>query len=84
MRRHVNKKCFYGKPACSLVCWATGKEKPARFLEKVVLLEAFCGNFKNKLCSSLCYHIILLCTCFCDVIWLIFSMLYCKFSCFID
>ena len=49
---------------CSVIQLTTGKEKPARFLETVILWEEFCGNFKRKLNSSLCCHAISVRTCF--------------------
>ena len=46
------------------IWWTTRKEKPARFLETVILCEAFHGNFKRKLSSALWDHIILVHSCF--------------------
>ena len=62
--------------------WATGKEKPARFLETVILCEAFRENFKGKLGSSLCYHTISVCTCFWVGICLILRFAYLAYYCF--
>ena len=60
-RVKVFTKCFHGKSVCPVICLATGKENPARFVETVILCEAFCGIFKSKLGSSLCYHTISMC-----------------------
>ena len=77
MRSHQNfTKCFHGKSVCSTIWSATGKEKLARFLETVILGEAFRGNFKRKLGSSLCDHTILVCTCNYVCICLIFRFAY--------
>ena len=72
----VFTKCFHGKSVCPVIWRATGKEKPARFLETVILCEAFRGNFKRKLGSSLCSHTISVRTCFCVCICLIFRFTY--------
>ena len=69
-------KCFHGKSVCPVIWSATGKEKPARFLETVILGEAFRGNFKRKLSSSLCYHTISVRTCNYVCICLIFRFAY--------
>ena len=65
------------KSVCPVVCWATGKVKPAKFLEIVIFCQVFCGNFKRKLDSSLCYHKISVRTCFSVCISLIFRFAYC-------
>ena len=69
-------KCFHGKSVCPVIWWATGKEKPARFLETMTLCETFCRNFKRKVGSSLYYHTISVRTCFCACICLIFRFAY--------
>ena len=38
--KYVHQKWVY-----PVIWWATRKVKPARFLETVILYEAFCGNF---------------------------------------
>ena len=58
-----------------------GKGKPARYLEPVILCEAFRGNFQRKLGSSLCYHMISVPTCFCVCIYLIFRFTYLAYYC---
>ena len=51
-----------------------GKGNPARFLETVILCEAFRGNLETG--SSLCYHTISVHTCFCVCIYFcLFSIL---------
>ena len=82
--RHIKvfTKCFNEKSVCPVIWWATGKEKPARFLETELLFETFRGNFKRKFGSSLCYHTILVRTCFCVCICLIFRFAYLAFYCF--
>ena len=66
-----------------VILQATGKEKPARSLEKVILWEAFCGNFKRELGSSLCLHTIsvrnCLCVCICLIFWFAYLAYY--YSC---
>ena len=57
------------------------KGKPARFLETVILWEAFHWNFLRKLSSSLCYHTISVRTCFCVCIYLIFRFAYLAYYC---
>ena len=57
-------KCVHLKPVYPVIWWGTRKEKPARFLEIVILCKALCGNFKRKLCPSLCYHMTWVYTCF--------------------
>ena len=82
--RHIKvfTKCFYGKLVCPVIWWATGKERPARFLETVILCEAFRGNFKMKVGSSLCYHTISVRTCLCVCICFIFWFAYLAYYCF--
>ena len=77
--RHVKvfTKCFQRKSVCPAIWRATGKEKPARFLETVILCKAFRGNFKRKLGSSLCYNTMSVRICFSVCFCLIF-----RFSCF--
>ena len=75
-------KCFHGKSVFPVIWWATGKEKPVRFLEAVILCEAFCENFKRKLGSILCYHTISVRTSFCVCICLIFQFVYLAYYCF--
>ena len=45
--RHIKffTKCFHGKSVSPAIWRATGKERPARFLETVILCEAFRRNF---------------------------------------
>ena len=64
--RHIKgfTKCFHRKSVCPVTWWATGNEKPARFLETVTLYEAFRGIFKGKLDSSICCHTMSVRTCF--------------------
>ena len=57
------------------------KAKPARFLEKVILYEAFRGKFLEETNSSLCYHMISVHTCFCVCIYLIFLFDYLAYCC---
>ena len=59
-----------------------GKGKQARFLETVILCEAFRGNFWTKLSSSLYSHTISVHTCFCVCIYLIFRFAYLEYYCF--
>ena len=66
---------------CPVIWWASRKEKTARFLETVILCEAFRGNFKRKLGSSLCYHTISVLTCLCACISLIFRFFYLAYYC---
>ena len=82
--RHVTvfTKWFKGKFVCPVIWWATGKEKPPRFLETVILCEVFRGNFKRKLGFSLCYHTISVRTCFYVCICLIFRFAYLAYYCF--
>ena len=77
--RHIKvfKKCFHRKSVCPVIWWATGK---ARFLKKVT--KAFHGNFKRKLCSSLCYRTLSVRNCFCVCICLIFRFVYLAYYCF--
>ena len=67
----------------SVILQATGKDEPARSLEKVILCEAFCGNYKRKLGSSLCLHTIsvrnCLCVCICLIFWFAYLAYY--YSC---
>ena len=70
------------KSVFPVIWWATGKEKPVRFLETVILCEAFCENFKRKLGSILCYHTISVRTSFCVCICLIFQFVYLAYYCF--
>ena len=56
-----------------------GKGNPARFLETVILCEAFRGNLETG--SSLCYHTISVHTCFCVCICLIFRSAYLAYCC---
>ena len=67
---------FHGNSVFPVIWWATGKEKPSRFLETVILCEAFRGNFKRKVGFSLYYHTISVCTCSCVCICLIFWFAY--------
>ena len=67
---------------CRVIWWATRKGKPARFLERVVLYEAFRRNVLGKLDSSLCYHTISLRNCFCVCICWIFRFAYLAYYCF--
>ena len=78
----VFTKCFHGKSVCPVIWWGTKKEKPARFLETVILCEAFRENFKKKVGSSLCYHTISVHTGFCVSICLIFRFAYLVYYCF--
>ena len=57
------------------------KGKPARFLETVILCEAFHGNFLEETGSSRCYHTISVYTCFCVCIYLIFLFDYLAYCC---
>ena len=84
MWRHVKvfTKCFHEKSVCPVIWWATEKDKPARFLETEVLCEAFRGNPKRKLSSSLCYHTISVRICFCVYICLIFRLAYLAYYCY--
>ena len=81
---HINffTKCFHGESVCPVIWWATGKEKQARFLRTVILCETFRRNFKRKVGYSLCYHAILVHTCFCVCICLIFRFVYLACYCF--
>ena len=83
-RRQVKvfTKSFREKSFSPVICWATGKEKPARFLKTVILCEAFRGSFKRKLGSSLCYHRISAHACFCIWICLIFRFAHLAYYCF--
>ena len=78
----VFTKFFYRKSVCPVIWWAIRKEKPAKFLETVILCEAFRGNFKNKVGSSLYYHTKPMRTCFCVSICLIFRFAYLAYYCF--
>ena len=78
----VFMKCFPGKFVCPVIWRPTGKEKPARFLETVILCEAFRRNFKRKFGSSPCYHTISVRTCFCVCICLIIQFAYLAYCCF--
>ena len=82
--RHVkvSTKRFQGKSVCPVIWWATGKEKPARFLETVILCDAILENFKRKVGSSLCYHTTSMRNCFCVCICLIFRFAYLEYYCF--
>ena len=77
----VFTRSFYGKSACPVIWWATGKEKPSRFLETVILCEVICGNFKRKVRSSRYYHAISVHTCSCVCICLIFRFAYLAYYC---
>ena len=74
--RHIKvfMRSFHGKCVCPVIWWPTGKEKPSGFLETVILCEAFWGNFKRKIGSSLYYHTISVCACSCVWICLIFRI----------
>ena len=58
------------------------KKKPARFVETVTLCKNFHRNFKRKLSSSLCYHMISVGTCFSVSICLMFWFVYLAYCCF--
>ena len=75
-------RSFHRKSVCPVICWATGKDKPSRFLETVILCEAFPGNFKRKIGSSPYYHTISVRTCSCVCICLIFRFAYLAYYCF--
>ena len=82
--RHIKvfTRSFHEKFVCPVILWATGKEKPCRFLETVILCEALRGNFKRKVGSSLYYHTISVRTCSCVCICLIFRFAYLAYYCF--
>ena len=82
--RHLKvfTKCFLEKLTCPVIWWATRKENPARFLEAAILCEEFCGNFKRKLSSSPCYHMISVRSCFCVCICLMFWCIYLAYGSF--
>ena len=50
--------------------------------ETVILCEAFLGNFKRKVGSSLCCHTISVRICFCVCICLLFQFPYLAYYCF--
>ena len=78
----VFTKCFRVKSVCPVIWWGTKKEKSTRFQETVILCEAFRENFKKKVGSSLCYHMISVHTGFCVSICLIFRFAYLVYYCF--
>ena len=82
--RHVKvfTKSFHGKSVCPIIWWDTGKEKPPRFLETVILRGAFCGYCKRKFGFSLCYHTISVRTCLYVCICLAFRFAYLAYYCF--
>ena len=81
--RHIKRFCEMLSQEISvssnLVSYRKGK--PARFLETVILCEAFHWNLLRKLSSSLCYHTISVRTCFCVCIYLIFRFAYLAYYC---
>ena len=70
--RHIKffTKCFHGKSVYPAIWRATGKERPARFLETVILCEAFRRNF--AIFAIIWYQ----CVLFCVSICLIFQFAY--------
>ena len=82
--RHIKvyTKWFHGTSMCLIIWWATGNDKPARFLETVYLCQAFHGNFKRKVNFSPCYHTISVRTCFCVCICLMFRFASLAYYCF--
>ena len=61
---------------CHVMWVSTRKEKPLRFLEKVVLREAFPGNFVRNWTLVFNYHTISVSTCFYACIYFVIRFAY--------